>query len=406
MKNNIRGNASSVVFMALAVVMVLIGLGFLITYTWRVVEGNEIGVKETWAKGVDPNPLQPRTYWINRWTEAIYTYPTSGQVFVMNDTPSAKEPVSAGRDVDPLYVNSLDNQKVSFHVIVTWRISPAHVVNLHKNYRSHIEEKLIRPEVIKAVMTRATVQNAIDLYSGKELNQLRAEVEAELRDPNGKLALEGAAVDSFVVEKPDFPNQEYVAKIEARQLAIITESMAKEQKKANDALAEAARSAAQKEANERIVKAEADKQVAILAQEATARQSIIQVQADAENNVTRQKAESAKIVLAAEAEKARQIAISDGAKQAEINRAVGIKAVGESEANRNQLLLASFSVPGSDNYVKVKVAEQFARGMDSVRFYPSSATFNSVAESFQKGVGLLMSTGVPAAPIAPVAEAK
>lgn len=393
------------IFFGLAGLVFLIFIGVCCTYTWQTVEGNEIGVRETWSGGVDPEPKPPKTYVIYRWTEHIYTYPTSGQVFVMNDKPTGArgEPFAQGREVDPLIVNSVDSQQMSFHTILTWRISPMHVVNLHKNYRDHIEERLIRPEEVRAVMTRATLQPAIDLYSGEKLNDLRSSVEKELKDPNGKLAVNGVIVDSFVVERPTL-DPEYVKKIEARQLAIITESMAKEQKKANDAIADAARSAAQKEANERIVKAEADKQVNILSQEGTSQMAIIQVKAEAQNNVTRQEAESKKVVLAAEAEARRTVAISEAAKQAEINRSIGIKAVGEAEANRNQLLLSSFSVPGSELYTRIKVAEQFAAGLDKVRFYPANATFTTVADNFDKGLSLLIGSGAAVTAPAPVTK--
>ena len=391
-----RGNKLITYLICTAALIVLGVVGFFSTYTFKVVEGNEIGVRETWSGGVDPNPLPPKTYMYNRWTEAIYVYPTSGQVFVMNDKPPSEERQSMGRPVDPLVVNSSDNQKISFHTILTWRISPLHVVNLHKNYRADIEEKLIRPQEIKEVVSRATVEKAIDLYSGAKLNDLRSGVEGALINPEGKLAQEGVAVDSFIVEKPELLNKDYVAQIEARQVAIITESRAQEQKKANDALAEAAKSAAQKEANERIVKAKADKEVAILGQEATAQQAILQVDADAKNNVTRQTAESAKVVLAAKAEAERQVAISEASKQAEINRAVGIRAVGEAEANRNQLLLNSYAVAGADNYTKIKIAEQFAQGLGNVKFFPANATFNTIANDFDKGLSLLVGSGTPA----------
>ena len=391
-----RGNKLITYLICTAALIVLAVVGFFSTYTYVTVHGNEIGVRETWSGGVDPTPLTPKTYVYNRWTEAVYVYPTSGQVFVMNDKPANEEPESNGRAVDPLVVPSSDNQKISFHTILTWRISPLHVINLHKNYRAAIEEKLIRPQEIKEVVSRATVEKAIDLYSGVKLNELRSGVEKALTDPNGKLAQEGVAVDSFIVEKPELLNKDYVAQIEARQVAIITESRANEQKKANDAIAEATKSAAQAGANERIVKAEADKQVAILSQEATAKQSIIQVDADAVNNVTRQKAESEKVVLAAKAEAERQVAISEATKQAEINRAVGIRAVGEAEASRNQLLLNSYAVAGADNYTKIKIAEQFAQGLGNVKFFPANATFNTIANDFDKGLSLLVGSGTPA----------
>lgn len=375
------------------VVVVIVGL-FLVKV--RTVEGNEIGVLETWDQGVVNEPLAPKTYvFFPGFNKTVYTYPTSGQVFVMNDKPDQNEPFANGRRFDTLEVNSLDNQKVYFHIALTWRIDPAHVVSLHKNYRDNIEERLIRPEVVNEIGIRATLLNAIDLYSGPRLNELRDTVTKELRSTTGKLAQSGVIVDRFIIEKPRL-NPEYEKVIEQRQLAIATESQAREQEKANLAIAASAQAAAQKQKNEQIVAAEAAKQVAILQQEADAQKTIIQTNADAQNTVTRQKAEAEKVVLAAKAEADRQIAISEAAKQAEINRSVGIKAVGEASAEANKLLLASYAVPGSDLYTRIQVAKSFSEGLANVRFYPASATFNTVSRDFAGGLNLLVGQGVTA----------
>src|SRR5277367_4783230 len=219
-----------IVAVAFAIVIFL-GLS---TFTTTTVQGNQVGVRETWTGGVDPNPLPPKTYFYNRWVTQIYTYETSGQVYAMNDKD---EPFASGRRVDPLIVNSRDNQQVVFHILVTWRIDPAHVVALHKNYRDNVDERLLRPAIVKAVSVRATLQDAIDLYSGEKLNQLRSDVEHDLKDPAGNLSTNGIVVDSFVIEKPTFMNKEYVDNIERRQVQIIIQSRAHEEQLANEALA-------------------------------------------------------------------------------------------------------------------------------------------------------------------------
>jgi len=362
----------------------------------KTVHGNEIGVLETWADGVSATPLTPKTYvFFPGFNKSVYTYTTSGQVFVMNDKSGADEPLAAGRKIDPLIVNSLDNQKVTFHVTLTWRIDPNHVVQLHKSYRDNVEERLIRPEIVNEVGIRATLQNAIDLYSGPKLNDLRELVSTELRNPAGKLAQNGIIVDRFVIEKPAL-NPEYEKLIEQRQLAIATESQAKEQQKANQALADAAKTAALKAQYEQVVQAQTAAQQLVIAQQADSDKATIKTKADALNNVTQQEAAAKVVVINAKAEADRQIAISEAAKQAEVNRAVGIKAVGEANAEANKLLLGSYSVPGSDLYTRIKVAESFSAGLANVRFYPSNATFNSVAKDFGGGLNLLIGQGVTA----------
>lgn len=389
MKNDRRGFTIGGLLAVFVIVGVIIAA--LLFIKIRTVEGNEIGVLETWDEGVSEKPLPPKTYvFFPGFSKSVFTYTTSGQVFVMNDKDDHSEPFANGRRSDVLVVNSLDNQQVKFHITVTWRIDPAHVVALHKSYRDNIEERLIRPEVVNSVSTRATLQNAIDLYSGPKLNDLRTVVSEELRSQTGKLAQSGVIVDRFVIEKPKL-NPDYEKVIEQRQLAIATESQAREQQKANVAIAEAAKAAALKLQYEEVVKAETAKQRGILEQESTSQKAIIEASANAKNIIVTQNAESEKIVIAAKAEAARNIAISDAQKQAEINRAVGIEAVGKATAEANKLLLASYSVPGSDLYTRIQVAGSLAKSFEGVKGYlPQNVTYNTVAENFDKGVSLLV----------------
>lgn len=360
------------------------------------VDGNEIGVLETWSDGVVSEPLQPKTYvFLPGFNKSVYTYPTSGRVFVMNDKGDKDEPFAEGRHFDVLQVNSLDNQQVRFHVTLTWRVDPTKVVQIHKNYRDNIEERLIRAEIVDAVGRKATLQNAIDLYSGQKLNDLRDSVTSELKNPNGKLAQSGVVVDKFVIEKPKL-NPEYEKVIEARQLAIAQESQAKEQKKANEALAEAAKAAALKKQFEEVVQAETDKKRKILEQEASAEQTIIKAKADAANIIVAQEAEAKRVALAAEAEKNRNVLIAQGEKEAGLARAAAIEAIGQAEANALKLKLGAYATAGADGYVKIQVAQNMAEAFKGIKGYlPQGMSVNLLADQYDKGVSLLV--GTPAA---------
>ena len=384
-----RGFVDSNTLLVIVVLFALAAIFGLSILTWQTVEGDEVGVRETWGAGVDPVSLAPKTYWRWRWTEDIYTYKISGQVFVMNDKPNST--YGEGRTVDVLEVKSLDNQKIHFNVTVRWHRDSIHVVELHKAYRDSVEERLLRPEVVNSMTTHATVKDAISLYSGIGRNDLRNAVEAQLRDVEGALRKNGVIVDAFIIDDVNFPNKEYVDAIENRQLQIVKKSRAEEEQKANQAIADAARIAALKQQYEAVVAAQTAKQTQILAQEAESEKAIIEAKANATNTVVKQKAQSEQIVLQAEADAKKQVALSESAKQADLNRAIAIEAVGKAEAEKNRLLLASYAVPGSDLYTKVKVAEQFATAMNTVRFYPANATFNTIAENFDKGLSLLVS---------------
>lgn len=386
---SIRGESNSSLLLALAIITVIIVIGLFSTMGIRTVAGNEVGVKETWSGGVDPVPLPPRTYWINRWTETIYTYPTSGQVFVMNDKDESTEPIANGRRFDSLEVNSLDNQKVEFHISLTWHIDPEHAVALHKSYRDNIEERLIRPEVVNEVGIRATLQNAIDLYSGEKLNELRSLVTQELKNPAGKLAQSGVIVDRFVVEKPKL-NPDYEKIIEQRQLAIATESQAKEQQKANVALADSAKAAALKVQYETIVAAQTQAQMTVIAQQAESDKMTIQTKADALNAVTRKEGETKAIVLQAEADARKAVVVSEAARESEVNRSVGILAVGKATAEAQKLQLQAYAVAGTDSFVRIKVSENMAAAYSGVKGYlPEHSTYNILTDNFVKGVSVL-----------------
>lgn len=356
------------------VALAAVCMAALISVKVRTVHGNEIGVLETYS-GVDPTPLQPGTYfWMLGFGKEVYTYETSGQVLDMNDVE----------------VNSSDNQQVILHVKTTYLIDPAHVVDLHKHYRSRIENNLLVPEEVNYIGRRARVMKAIDLYSGDSLNIFQTQVEQDLKK---SMVTNGLMVTQFIIRKPDFKNQEYVNKIEQRQLAIATESMALEQQKANQALADAAKTAALKQQYEEVVQAQTAAQRMVINQQAQSDKATIQTKADALNLVTNQEAAAQVTVINAKAEAARQIAISEANKQAEINRAVGIRAVGGATADANKLLLTSYSVAGADYYTRIQVAKSFADAFSGVKgWLPNNMSMNFVAENYSKSVQLLMGT--------------
>ncbi len=384
-----RGSAWKPLIVILTVLTVILTVTLI---KIRTVEGNEIGVLETWGDGVVEQPLQPKTYiFLPGFNKSVYTYPTSGRVFVMNDKADDEENFAEGRRADSLEVNSLDNQKVKFHITLTWRVDPTKVVSLHKNYRDNIEERLIRAEIVDAVSRRATLVDAISLYSGQKLNDLRDSVTKELKLPDGKLAQSGVVVDKFVIEKPAL-KKEYEDVIEARQLAIAQESQAREQQKANLAIAEAAKSAALKVQYEEIVKAETAKQRAILEQQAISEKATIQTAADAKNLIVTQEAEAKKVTITAQAERDRNVLIAEGEKLAAMSRAQATLELGKAEAEAKKLALSAYAVPGADAFVKIQVASSMSEAFKNVKGYlPEKMSVNLLADQYNKGVNLLVS---------------
>jgi hypothetical protein len=312
----------------------------------------------------------------------------SGQVFVMNEKPNDTH--GNGRRFDAIEIKSSDNQKVQLNFTLQWHRAIDKLPAMHKQYRNEVEENLIRPNVVRVSIAHSTILPAIELYSGTSLVKLQKEIEAELRDPSGPLHQGGVVVDSFVIDYTHIPDKAYVDNIEARQRAIIAESRFVAEQKTNQAEADAAKIAALKKQYQDLVQAETAAKQKVIEQQADSDKSTIKVKADAINAVTTQEAESKKVVLQAKADAEKAIALADADKQKELFRAVGIEAVGKAEAEANKLKLSSYSAPGSENFVKVEVAKQFALGLNNVRFFPSNATFNTVAADFDKGLSLLV----------------
>jgi len=331
----------------------------------ETVEGNEIGVLETWTQGVVAEPLHPKTHLLfPGFTQKLYIYPTSTQVFVMNDTPPRLEQVAEGRDSDAYLVQSIEGQDMWISLTVQWRIDPAKVVTIHKTVRNAIEEKLIRPLVMRAVKDEATTRKAIDAYSGPGLVALQQAITRRLTDPKFEMGKRGIIVENFVIEKIKL-DPSYISEIKQKQVAVQATLRAMEQTKAAQAEAEKAEAVAQADLKKRVVEAERDKKVGVLEAEMKAEQEI----------------------LRAEAEKKKLVLEATGTRDAEVLRAEGILAVGKSEAEARKLNLTAWAVPGAENFVRVEVAKALAKAHSNVSGYlPSDMNIMTLGSNFTDAV--------------------
>ena len=349
----------------------------LLLVNWETVRGYEIGVKETWGEGVVEKPLQPGVHWMwPAYSQKIFKYPVNQQVFVMNDN---KEDFAEGRDADAYEVQSADQQTMWISLTVQWRLDPLKIVDIHKTVRDAIEERLIRPEVMLTVKNAATKRTALDAYSGAGLVALQSEIEEKLRASDGELRTRGIIVDTFVIERIRL-DSEYTAEIKAKQVAIQKTLRNKEEEKAAVAAAAKAKAEAQADYEKQVVEAERDKAKGILEAEKSAQQKVLAAEA-----AKRQ------VELAAEAEKARNVLEAEGEKEAGLLRAQAILALGEAEAEATKLKLSAYSVAGSDNFVKIQVAENMRGAFQNIKGYiPEDMKLNVLSESFMKGVDLVV----------------
>lgn len=336
----------------------------LCTFSLHTVPGNMVGVKETFSEGVLPDPLPARTYFLFRPTEAIYDYPLSMQVFVMNDRKESEGEQGEGREQDSYLVQSLDQQDMRISLQVQWRIDPAHVVEMHKQVRDNITERLLRPVVMLEVKNAATKRTAIDAYSGEGLVKLQGEIWSRLTSPDGELRQRGVVVDNFVIEHIGL-NPEYTKQITDRQIAIQKKFKEDELTKAAEASALRAKAEAQADLNTQVVAAERDKQVGILQAEQKKQQAI----------------------LAAEGSKQTQMLQATGARDAALLEAEGTLAKGRASAEAQKLQLSAYAVPGADAFVKVEVAKAMSVSMSNVKgWLPQGMNVATIGENWTQAV--------------------
>lgn len=347
--------------------LVLCSVFFLVVEI-TTIEGNELGVHETWWDGVQPEPLAPKTYW---WMlgifHRVYKYDMSSQVYVMNDLPSTIE-FAQGREKDSYKVQSKEGQDMSISLNVRWRLDPEKLIDLHKHIREKFEEKILRPALLRNVKDEATLREAIQAYSGEGLVTLQNDIQKRLVNPEGDVRSKGIIVENFVIEGIDL-DPEYIGQIKKRQVAIQSELRALQEEKANMAEAQKAKAEARVDYETQVVAAERDKAVGVLNAELQAEKRVIEAEA-----------EKKKVVLAAE-----------GEKEASLLRAEAIKAIGDAEAYAVEVEMGAYHTEGTENYVKMEVAKSLAQAFQGIKGYlPEDMNITLLSTHFMDSVKTLM----------------
>lgn len=354
-----------------AVVLLVTLVTLVMAFDIVPIHGSEVGVKESWLGGVNSEPLTPRTYFVLPW-ERITPYSTAVNVFVMNDKTPSQGEEGTGRDQDSYLVQSKDSQDMHLSIQTQWRIDPEHVVNMHKTVGPKgIEERLLRPTMLRVVKDEATLCDAIDAYSGQGLVELQQAIERDLNNPEGELRQKGIIVDSFVIEHIRL-DPDYVKEITARQIAMQREIRAKQEEKAAMAESLKAKAEARSAYEKAVVDAERDKAVQVLAAEANNEQEILKAEAEAK-----------KVVLAANAEK----------ESGEL-KAAAMLAIGKAKAESEQLLFTAYSANGADTYARIQIAESMSKAFGNIKGYlPETMQVYTLGSSFTDAVDNVLKGG-------------
>ncbi len=369
----------------------------LVLFDIETIEGNEYGVKETWSEGVLDEILMPKTYILfPGFSQKIFHYDASSRIFVMNDLAEDVE-YGSGRKRDSYMVQSTEGQDMRISLNVRWRIDPAKLLDLHRTVRENIEEKVLRPELMRVVKDEATLRTAIEAYSGAGLVQLQSDIFARLSDPANELGKRGVLVENFVIETIGL-DPEYVGEIKARQVAIQREMRAREETKAALAEAEKVKAEAQAEYEKALVEGLRDKDVGILQAEKAAEQEVLSAEAAKKQVVLAAEAQAQQVVLAAEAQakqvefaaeadKKRAVLAAEGEKEAGELKAQAIIAIGRAEAEATELNLRAYTAAGPDAFVQIEVAKYMAEAFKNIDGYlPQDMKVNLLSESFLDAV--------------------
>lgn len=371
MKNKLLPIAALIAIGSVAVVMCT---------GWSTVEGGEMAVIEDWNSGVQPEPVGPRTYFYNRFTTTYIKYNMRNEVYVMDDK-APNEEFAEGRKQDSYLVQSKDQQNMRVSMTVQWHRDPRKLVTLHKAAGKEVEERLIRPVLLRVVKDEATLRTAIEAYSGKGLVELQDSILKRLRESNSELSENGVIVDQFTIRHIEL-DKKYTDEIVARQIAIQGQLRAVEQTKLATAEAEKAKAEAQADYERNIVIAKQNKEKGILDSEMKAQQAILAAKADAE-----------RVSLAAKASADQNVLIAKGQAEAGKLQAASILAIGQAEAEATKLKLQAYSVPGADYYAKIQIAESMAKGFSGIKGYiPEKMGISVLSGEFEKGLNVLAPT--------------
>lgn len=380
---------------AIVILLILGGLLSFLLVEVAIVRGNELGVKETWTSGVDPNVYQPKSYFLfPNWAQDMYKYDMTPQIFVMNNKDHDER--AGGRKNDSYIARSSDNQTLILELALQWHYDPLKIVDIHKRYKTHtgmrdwsevIEERVIRQNLMGAVNTAITSRTAIDAYSGEGFVEAQKKIFDTLADPNGELRSQGIIVENFVIEKVTFEDKNYIQEINQRQVAQQRELRANQETKAALAEAQRSKAEAQSDYEKRVVEANRDKEVQVLASQAAAQQQINAARAQGEQVTIAAKAQAEQVTVAAEAN--RIAAEADAA---------AILARGKAEAEAQKLRLQAYAVPGADAFVKIEVSKNMAEAFKNVKGYlPGDMKINLLSGNFMDAVDALVGKRTPVA---------
>lgn len=372
----------------LLIVLGIAFVGFFFFVGIAHIEGHQLAIRETFVGGVDKTGgemkdgiFHPRRHFYVRGLTEYALYDMRVHHFVLNDKTEKDGESGEGRAADALWVQFAGGQKGKLSLDLRWRYNQSHLLTTHGTVRNDINmmhEKVIRNALQRIVIDKCTVLTALEAYYGETRVKLEKDIDESLKNLP-EFTDKGIIVDGFVMQIALDPKyeEEIAQKVTAGQRQARMEA----EKLANDKQADAERSKAQIEANQKIVAAEAAKQVGILQKEQEAQQTILT--AEAANKAA---------ILAAQAEKQKRVLEASGESEANELKAKGNLAIATAEAKGEELKkLAKYDGTSGEIRARVEIAvaqaEKLKGIFDGAKILPNQA-FVSVMDSAEAAGGV------------------
>ncbi|GAB4473367.1 MAG: hypothetical protein Kow00124_12270 [Anaerolineae bacterium] len=228
-----------------------------------LVQPNEVGVVFRQTASGDAallEPLQPGLSWVVPFIDQVIIYDIGRQSVTMSGDGGESEGRGAVRAI------SNDGQVINVDITIVYRIDPARVNEVHRNWRSGFLDGFIVPQARTAVRNAISNYGAEQIYSGG-----RVTLESDIaNDLMASLSAEGFQLVDTLIRNIEFSPQ-FADAIEQKQIA---EQEAQQ--------AERRVRQAEQEAEQARVQAQGRADAAVIAAQGEADSILIRAQAEAE----------------------------------------------------------------------------------------------------------------------------
>lgn len=211
---NLSQNRPIRALLPLAAIGLIAGLAFSLVSTGVIVVApQEVAVVFQTFSGELDEPRNSGTHVIVPVLQEATIYPINFQQVTMAGASEGGGSTS-GND-DPVQVRTIDGQEVLLDVTLIYRINPASVNTVHRNWQTNYESNLVIP------VLRGFVRDVVSGYRAEAVyGESREAVQQAIEDAvSTRLSQEGFEVTDLIVRNVTFSSEEFAQSIERVQIA-------------------------------------------------------------------------------------------------------------------------------------------------------------------------------------------